>query len=716
MQEESMLKKILKKIKKFLLIIFLIIGDFFRSLFGSSKKDIKKANQQKQTEQVKPEDKKETPITSTPATLPDEDNIKVNPHNNKISDQEDTNPSSDVVLEIPKQTLYKVYTKDNELKYLPLDALLDLIIKEELERIYKVENFKLKKATTREIIKVEQIKERILPEIIVRVEKETLRTAEVIREEVVIKLEEDLIKNPIFPPRQKKEEIYSLAKPEKKDIKLKPISIPKISKANKQTISDEQKIIVDNKLESTSSKVIMVKKVEEIPTPTKEENIKDIATIAAVSSAAIISELIPSNPEEKKDKEEKEEETEILDKTSSPKEEIKIEEKIELPKEKEPEIIEQPEELEEIQEIKKEELLDKKEIKEEIKKLEEKNKEELEELKKQIEEKIEELKKEKKEEEKQKDKEEKEEQTIKDIKQEKEINEMTEVSEEVISESKDEISKSDFFEKDYERIERQIDKMLEDLTNTYLKYEKKLSDKQKKKLKNEERRLRETKENIKYQKSLDIQVEQQQLEETIKESELAGLQSELQFIHEQNKQEVSDGLLEKMKNFEGITREQVANVDKRIMLKRFNKANILLEMTSLLALPFVRNKYFFYFTVGLVIDNHFNFVNAFFNRKFNRYEPADLSQIKQGQDALNGALDITYKNLVELEYLEQRALSRYPELSYDPRFINQVTRLRTNLNKKYNNLMNKNKTLEKYRLKTKKHKKILKKENENTQQ
>lgn len=716
MQEESMLKKILKKIKKFLLIIFLIIGDFFRSLFGSSKKDIKKANQQKQTEQVKPEDKKETPITSTPATLPDEDNIKVNPHNNKISDQEDTNPSSDVVLEIPKQTLYKVYTKDNELKYLPLDALLDLIIKEELERIYKVENFKLKKATTREIIKVEQIKERVLPEIIVRVEKETLRTAEVIREEVVIKLEEDLIKNPIFPPRQKKEEIYSLAKPEKKDIKLKPISIPKISKANKQTISDEQKIIVDNKLESTSSKVIMVKNVEEIPTPTKEENIKDIATIAAVSSAAIISELIPSNPEEKKDKEEKEEETEILDKTSSPKEEIKNEEKIELPKEKEPEIIEQPEELEEIQEIKKEELLDKKEIKEEIKKLEEKNKEELEELKKQIEEKIEELKKEKKEEEKQKDKEEKEEQTIKDIKQEKEINEMTEVSEEVISESKDEISKSDFFEKDYERIERQIDKMLEDLTNTYLKYEKKLSDKQKKKLKNEERRLRETKENIKYQKSLDIQVEQQQLEETIKESELAGLQSELQFIHEQNKQEVSDGLLEKMKNFEGITREQVANVDKRIMLKRFNKANFLLEMTSLLALPFVRNKYFFYFTVGLVIDNHFNFVNAFFNRKFNRYEPADLSQIKQGQDALNGALDITYKNLVELEYLEQRALSRYPELSYDPRFINQVTRLRTNLNKKYNNLMNKNKTLEKYRLKTKKHKKILKKENENTQQ
>ena len=100
----------------------------------------------------------------------------------------------------------------------------------------------------------------------------------------------------------------------------------------------------------------------------------------------------------------------------------------------------------------------------------------------------------------------------------------------------------------------------------------------------------------------------------------------------------------------------------------------------------------------------------FFNRKYNRYNPPDISQIKQGQDALNGALDITYKNLVELDYLEQKALSRYPELSYDPKFVNQVTRLRTNLNRKYNNLMNKNKTLEKYRLKAKKQMKILKPE------
>ena len=137
--------------------------------------------------------------------------------------------------------------------------------------------------------------------------------------------------------------------------------------------------------------------------------------------------------------------------------------------------------------------------------------------------------------------------------------------------------------------------MLDDITNTYLKYEKNLTDKQKKKLKIEEERLRQTKKSIKEQKNKDIALEQRELDETIKEAELNGLQQELQKIHLENQKEVSDNLLHKMKNLEDMTAEQVANADKRIMLSRFNKASILLEMTSLLALPFVRNKYFFYF-------------------------------------------------------------------------------------------------------------------------
>ena len=724
MEEQSIIKKILLTIKKYILIIFTLIIGLIRTIFQIDKKDKnKKETKPTQITQKKQETQKETPATNDIATLPDEDNIKINPHDNKISpvDTEDTNPNTDVVLELPKQKLFKVYTKDNELKYLPLDALLDLIVKEELERIYKEEKFKLKTATTNELIKVVKIKERILPEIIVRVEKETLRTSEVIREEVVIKLEEDLEKNPLFPPRpkpitkeetnKKENEIYSLAHPKKKEIKLKEIVLPKLKKEEVKTIPTESKEELNSKLETIN--VMMVQTVDEIPTPTLKDNIKDAAIIGAVGVAGIAAEIIIPSEEKKKEEQKEEQKEEIV-----------------LPKEKEEPIQETKEEitpetktdkpdieeitdkkLEEIipEEIKTEPTLTEKEIEKEIKTLEEKDKKQLEELKKQIEEKIQEIKKEEEQKKEEKPTEAPTE-AQEEKKYEQEVIEVTEVSENVIEESKQEMKKNDFFEKDYDRIERQIDKMLEDITNTFLRYDGKLSEKQKKKLRAEETRLRETKKDIEYQKHLEIQCEQKHLDEPIRQSELDGLQNELQRIHNENKKEVSDEFLKRMDKLEGMTREQVANVDKRIMLKRFNKASLLLEMTSLLALPFVRNKHFFYFTVGLIIDNHFNFVNAFFNRKLNRYEPADLEQIRQGQDALNGALDITYKNLVELEYLEQRALTRYPELAYDPKFINETTRLRTNLNRRYNNLMRKNKVMEKYRMKSKKHRKILKPE------
>ena len=237
-----------------------------------------------------------------------------------------------------------------------------------------------------------------------------------------------------------------------------------------------------------------------------------------------------------------------------------------------------------------------------------------------------------------------------------------------------------------------------------------MTPKQKNKLKQEEAKLRNTKEEILACKSKDIAFEKKQLTEEISSKEITGLKEELEKLDIENKIEANDSLMKKLNNLEGITKDQVKNVDKRILNKRLKKASFLLEMTSLLAFPFIRNKYFLYFTVGLLIDNHFNFINSFFNRKLNKYEPADLNQIKKGQDALDGALDITYKNLIELDYLEEKALSRYPELAYDPEFINQITNLRSKLSHNYNKLMRKNKTMEKYYIRTKQQKKILKKD------
>ena len=254
--------------------------------------------------------------------------------------------------------------------------------------------------------------------------------------------------------------------------------------------------------------------------------------------------------------------------------------------------------------------------------------------------------------------------------------------------------------------------MLDDIEVTLLKYDGKMNEKQKLKLKQEQEKLRDSKEHLASKKQEDITKEAKALDETIKEVELSGLQNELKRLHIENQIEMNETLLNRINGLENLTREQVANIDKKMLMKRLNKVSMLMEMSSILALPFVRNKYFFYFTVGLIIDNHFNFINAFFKRKINRYKPADLEQIKQGEDALNSALNMTYKNQIQLEYVVSEALAKYPELADDPLFTNKVNNLRLQLEHNYQKMMKKKNIMEKYHRKTKSQIKILKRTGE----
>lgn len=632
MYEDSIFKVIINSIKNFFKIIITLFASVVTSLFGMEKKETKETTIQTNKKKENNKKKKKTTTEDQITTLPDEDNIKTNPHQ-----QDDSSYKEDIILELDTSKIYKVYTKDNELKYLKIKPLLDLLFKEEIEKMYKAENFKMKTATTSEIIKTEKIKKRIFPDIIERANKDILRNSDVIRQELIIALKEDQLVNPLFPTHPQKTETIINPSPSTKE---------------------EEQILKSEEITPDTPKISI------------KDEIKNVTLVGAtlVTTAAV--ELLTPTEEKVETKEE-------------PTEEI-------APKEAKP--------------TKDDKNLQ--ELKEEIESEKEKTVEELQELKEKITKKIEQIKEEKRQEEQKK--EDKKDETVKDLVKDSEIIDVELATTALLEDSEDELAKEDFEERDYDKIERQIDKMLEDITNTYLKYEDKLTPKQKEKLKKEENKLREAKDDLYRRKDKDIEYEKRTLDETILEVEKEGLQKELQQIHKENEKEVSPELFRKMTNLEGMTKEQVANVDKRILLSRFRKANLALEISSLFALPFVRNKYFFYFTVGLIVDNHFNFINNFFNRKIERYEPADLEAIKRGQDALNGALDQTYKNIVELDYLEQRALARYPELAYDPRYVSQVTSLRTNLTKKYNKLMKKNQTMEKLKLKTKKQTKILK--------
>lgn len=676
MEEKTLLQKIIDFIKNFFKVIILFILSIFRSLFGSNKKN-QPNNKYINNNNENKINNKQNNESNTTSTLPEEPNTLNNPHN------EDSTNSSDIILELPKNELSNLNNNlQNKDTIIYTYELLQLYIEEELEHTYKDDNFKVKDASKDIKEKIKELEEKIIPKILKKIEYNKLTTDKEIKKEVEEVVKEEIKEKPLFPKKEEleikvssptKDEIYFVAKPRHKELNIPEKKPNKVNKEEK-IVSIPNTNEISKKLENKP--VMMVKNVDDIPKPSIKDNIKNAALATTIIAADITREVLgPTKDNSTKVNED-------LD--------IKTPEDINNPKVEVPQEIELPA----VKELKNDIENDTKSI------------EELTEIQNKLQQKINEIKKD----ETKKEVSEKKEEIVKDLIKDTEIAAITLTSDSLIDDSKEELKKDEFEDKDYDRIERQIDKMLEDISNTYLRYESKMTSKQKAKLKAEEDKLRTTKEQIRSQKNQDIITEQNYLNEEITYKELDGLQAELKKIDTENKSQVSEDLFRRMETLDGMTREQVANVDKKIMLKHFNKASILLEMTSLLALPFIRNKFFFAFTAGLIIDNHFNFINAFFKRKINRYEPADLSSIKKGQDALNGALDITYKNLVELDYLEEQALARYPELANDQDFIREVTRLRINLNNKYNKLMKKNKNMERYYMKSKYQQKVLKKD------
>lgn len=686
MEEKSFLQKIIDFIKNFIKIIIIAILSFFRALFKSNKED--KSKYIKKEEIANTTSKNNLNNNST--SLPNEPNTKTNPDINVTSDE--SNTTQEIILELPQNKYEKLNSKITTTSS-PLYTYetIQLLIEEELEEKYKEDNFKIKDAYKDILEKIEELEKKIIPTILEKINDNKLTTEKEIKKEIEEVVEEELIEKPIFSKKEvdekykkdsgektPKEEMYSIALPLKKELKIPENKVNKTNYDNKITTLPEENNLKD-KLQETP--VMMVQNANEIPKPNTKDQVKTALATTTIISANIAKSII--NPETKNEQ------------TLQKEDEDKVQEQSEISEDIKPQETLSPDE------IASERFFS--EVKNDLEK-DTKTLEELTRLQEELTEKIEQIKDEDKEQDSEKEK------IVKELVKDTEISALTITSESLINESKVELEKEEFEDRDYDRVERQINKMLDDITNTFLKYENKMSKKQKDKLKKEEENLQNAKEYIQTQRSHDLTLEQTMLNEEIHETEIKGIHDELKKIDEENKSKVNEDLFRRMNKLEGMTAEEVAKADKKIMLKRFNKASILLEMSSLLSLPFIRNKYFFYFTVGLIIDNHFNFINSFFKRKINKNEPPDLSNIKRGQDALNGALDITYKNLVELDYLEEQALAKYPELAYDQDFINQVTRLRMNLNSKYNKLMKKNKTMEKYYMKSKYQSKILKKD------
>lgn len=265
-------------------------------------------------------------------------------------------------------------------------------------------------------------------------------------------------------------------------------------------------------------------------------------------------------------------------------------------------------------------------------------------------------------------------------------------------------------DKEYDLYKNEINKLLTEIENYEIKYSTTLTEEQKKVLNKQKEKLRHAKEKIYLQQEIDFEKEKKEFNKAISEEEIKSLQDYLYSLHLEQELEFNNKLIKQVESLEKVSEEQIANIDKKILMKNLEKASLLTEMTSILAFPFIRSRYFFYFTIGLIIDNHFNFINAFFKRKINKFKPADLSALKEGKDALDKAIDQTYNNIEKLQYITYNALNKYPELAYDKKFIKYTTKLNNNLEKNYLKLTKKRNIINKYYSKTNKQiKKLIKK-------
>ena len=742
MEEET----ILKKIFNFFLHVFLAITSFFRRLFGKDEKVGKNVVKEK-IKKVEPK-KEEKVINSAPTTLPNTSNVNANDHSSHSDNEGNGNKDDGVILKLTNNELKKI--KINEAIYIinSIDEL-DELINECLEEEYEEEELKIKKASKEVLLKIKEFKEEIIDTIKENTVRKQIETRVELKEEIKEVIKEEIKTKPLMPKLEdlnkdglveKRNHVYFLATPLKKVLNINEDKNVKAKPEILITIPDKKTL----KKKLNEKPYFMVQNVKEVPKEDVKEDIKNAAIVGGMLGAKAVLDLVTPLPEEihkeeiDKDVEAKSKELNLDEEkpqVTSP--ESVLETKMELPKLKELE-----EQLETIKDEKKSlSIVEEKsqEIKEtlELEQFEDLPKEDIESFKeeeKQVEKKHIETKPKTKQEIKQKEKilESRQAENEKEPEQIPKKEEIAETKEEVIKNNriadkidtnileialataslivstKKEEEKKELEDKDYDSKEEQINKMLDDIEVTLLKYDGKMSEKQKTKLKQEQERLRDTKEHLATKKQEDITREAQLLDETIKEVELSGLQNELKRLHAENQLEMNETLLNRINGLENLTQEQIANIDKKMLMKRLNKVSALMEMSSILALPFVRNKYFFYFTIGLIIDNHFNFINAFFKRKINRYEPADLEQIKQGEDALNSALNMTYKNQVQLEYVVNQALARYPELANEPLFTNKVNNLRMQLEHSYQKMMNKKNIMEKYHRKTKSQIKVLK--------
>ena len=207
------------------------------------------------------------------------------------------------------------------------------------------------------------------------------------------------------------------------------------------------------------------------------------------------------------------------------------------------------------------------------------------------------------------------------------------------------------------------------------------------KLKNNIKELENNKVKIENDKTTEIDKHNKELEEKITDEEKNKINELLFEMTKDYKNDLLELNLNSIEDINNKTADEIKIIEKRLLMIKLNKALKCAEVPSILALPFIRNRYFAFFTAGLFIHNHLTDISLFNRRKNKDYSPINMEHIINGSNALENSLSLIENNLNELENIKNEYLIKYPELIDNEEFINTFNRLENKLISNYNTLI-----------------------------
>ena len=265
------------------------------------------------------------------------------------------------------------------------------------------------------------------------------------------------------------------------------------------------------------------------------------------------------------------------------------------------------------------------------------------------------------------------------------------------------MKKEELEDKNYDQVEKDIDKILEEIDDTYEKYKDTMPEIQLRKLEAQKAKLEQTK------FSVDIHNERRHLDELIQENEKQGLKKEIERLKFNHQMDLNNALINKVEDLNNMTQNQVEKIEKMLIKKKMKDAYRAATITSMVAFPFVRTKYFFYFTAGMMVKTFFLQLHSVLRRKSDDLSLPDINSLQRGEDALNEAINTTNDNIEILHYLTNETLSKYPDLRYDIEYMRYVNGLQEKLTNNHSQLTRKKNNVDKLLHRSKKDIKILKK-------